>query len=242
MKRLTYGAQRQAQGNVKALDPYRATYAALKKRYDVGRSNVIVTPGYLRSEVVLGASNAINFPILVNEGGSTGAPRSTERRLAISDRFVITDLGIRIGRLSGTGPETTPGPMRLESFVNPAVFTVAAEQAALHTLYNGSLAVKVGSITYIEAIDMLRFIRADTAQRGLNVSATAPSSYGMSYMHGLSDLADIVPTITFDGQQKNVVTVTLPEAANMAAAAPATNVAVFIAKGFLCQNAANYKA
>jgi len=119
----------------------RATYNALKRKFNVGKSSVIITPGYLRSEQVLSTQNQINFPILVNEGT---APRSTERRLGISDAFVITDLGIRIGRLTGAGVQLTPGPIQLESFMNPAIFTVAAEQAALNTMYNGFLSVKVG--------------------------------------------------------------------------------------------------
>lgn len=218
---------------VKAVDTYRATYNSLKNRFGVGRSNVIITPGYLRSEQVLGTQNQVNFPILVNEGT---APRSTERRLGISDAFVITDLGIRIGRLTGAAPEATPGPIQLESFVNPAVFTVAGERAALNTFYNGALSVKVGSITYIEALDLLRFQHVGTAQRGMTLFTA--STYGASEQHGLSDLADIVPTIMFSGQEKNVVQVTLPESAAMGAAAPIANVAVFYARGFLCQNAA----
>lgn len=220
-------------GNVRALDPYRATYNALKKKFGVGRSGVIITPGYLRSEQVLGSQNSVNFPILVNEGT---APRSTERRLSISDAFVITDLGIRIGRLTGAAPETTPGPIQLESFVNPAIFTVAGERAALNTMYNGSLSVKVGSITYIDALDLLRFQYVGQAQRGMTLFTA--STYGASEQKGLSDLADIVPTIMFTGREKNIVQVTLPESANMTAVAPASNVAVFYARGFLCQNAA----
>lgn len=219
--------------NVRALDPYRATYNSLKKKFNVGKSSVIITPGYLRSEQVLSTVNQINFPILVNEGT---APRSTEKRLAISDAFVITDLGIRIGRLTGAAPEATPGPILLESFVNPAVFTVAAERAALQTMYNGSLSVKVGSITYIDALDLLRFQYVGTAQRGMTLFTA--STYGASEQHGLSDLADIVPTIMFTGREKNIVQVNLPESAAMGAVAPITNVAVFYARGFLCQNAA----
>ena len=218
---------------VKAVDTYRATYNSLKNRFGVWKSNVIITPGYLRSEQVLGTQNQVNFPILVNEGT---APRSTERRLGISDAFVITDLGIRIGRLTGAAPEATPGPIQLESFVNPAVFTVAGERAALNTFYNGALSVKVGSITYIEALDLLRFQYVGTAQRGMTLFTA--STYGASEQRGLSDLADIVPTIMFSGQEKNVVQVTLPESAAMGALAPIANVAVFYARGFLCQNAA----
>lgn len=227
------GGNGEPQGNVRAVDPYRATYNTLKNKFSVGRSNVIITPGYLRSEQVLATQNQVNFPILVNEGS---APRSTERRLGISDAFVITDLGIRIGRLSGASPEATPGPIQLESFVNPAIFNVAAERAALQTLYNGYLSVKVGSITYIEGLDVLRFQYVGTAQRGMTLFTA--STYGASEQKGLEDLADIVPTIMFSGQEKNVVQITLPESAAMGAVAPITNVAVFYARGFLCQNAA----
>lgn len=212
----------------------RATYNALKRKFNVGKSSVIITPGYLRSEQVLGTQNQVNFPILVNEGT---APRSTERRLGISDAFVITDIGFRIGRLTGAAPQATPGPILLESFVNPAVFTVAAEAAALQTMYNGFLSVKVGSITYIEALDLLRFVLVGQAQRGMTLFTA--STYGQSEQHGLSDLSDIVPTITFGGLEKNTVQITLPESAAMGAVAPITNVSVFYAKGFLCQNAAN---
>lgn len=215
-------------GGVKALDPYRATYNSLKKRFNVGKSNVIITPGYLRSEQVLGNQNQITFPILVNEGS---APRVTERRLGISDTFVITDLGIRLGYLKEGKPQ---GSIILETFVNENVFT--GFEDALNTLYNGILTIKVGSITYIEALDVLRFKLADTSQRA-TLLAAGGSANNISKIHGLEDLAEIVPTIQFSGQEKNVVQVTLPEAANMNAS-PNQNVAVFYAKGFLCQNAA----
>lgn len=216
-------------GGVKALDPYRATYNSLKKRFAVGKSNVIITPGYLRSEQVLGNQNQITFPILVNEGT---APRATERRLGISDTFVITDLGIRLGFLK---EGETQGSILLETFVNENVFP-AATVPALNTLYNGILTIKVGSITYIEALDVLRFKLAPTQQRQ-SIFATGGATNTNSGIHGLEDLADIVPTIQFSGQEKNVVQVTLPEAANMSAA-PDANIATFYAKGFLCQNAA----
>jgi len=218
-------------GAVKAVDPLRATYNALKKRFNVGKSNVIVTPGYLRSEQVLGNQNQVTFPILVNEGT---APRVTERRLGISDTFVITHLGIRIAY---QGAAASVGSVTLETFVNESVF-LAANVGPLNTLYNGTLGVKVGSITYIEALDVLRFKSATIAQRGA-VLATGGTATATSEVHGLADLAEIVPTIQFSGQEKNVVQVTLPEAANMAAAT-GSNVAVFYAAGFLCQNAAPY--
>jgi len=221
---------KKSSGPVRALDPLRATYNSLKKRFDVGKSNVIVTPGYLRSEQVLGNQNQITFPILTNEGT---APRSTERRLSISDTFVITHLGFRIGFQAATA---TPGQTKLESFVNESVFGATAPQ--LNILYNGSVAIKVGSITYIEALDMLRFQLASIAQRGA-ILATGGATTLTSSIHGLNDLAEIVPTVQFSGQEKNIVQISLPEPAAMA---PATgdNVAVFYASGFLCQNAAPY--
>lgn len=217
-------------GPVRALDPLRATYNSLKKRFDVGKSNVIVTPGYLRSEQVLGNQNQITFPILTNEGT---APRSTERRLSISDTFVITNLGFRIGQQAAT---QTAGQVKLESFVNASVFGASAAQ--LDILYNGSVAIKVGSITYIEALDMLRFQLSSIAQRGA-ILATGGATTANSEFKGLADLAEIVPTIQFSGQEKNIVQISLPEPAAMA---PATgdNICVFYASGFLCQNAAPY--
>lgn len=222
---------------VQALDSFRATYRALKRKFAVGSSDCIVTPGYLRSEVVLGTQNSIGFNILVNEGG---AARSTERRLAVSDAFVLTHIGVMIGRLTGAAPETTPGPIELETFVNGNVFTVAAEAAALRTMFNGFLTVKVGSITYIEALDVLRFKRAGEAQRGQLIAAGG-AAYSASNFDGMQSLADIVPTIQLTGQSKNVVTISLPESAAMGAVAPITNVAAFYGIGFLVQNGANFK-
>jgi hypothetical protein len=235
MMRKAFGAQRPMKsspsrsGGVKALDPMRATYNSLKKRFNVGKSNVIITPGYLRSEQVLGSQNQITFPILTNEGQGQ---RSTERRLGISDTFVITDLGIRI-LFQADGK--TPGSCLLETFVNENVFDPLTVDA-LNTLYNGILTVKVGSITYIEALDVLRFKLAKTQQRD-TLFAAGGAINANSGIHGLEDLAEIVPTIQFSGQEKNIVQVTLPEAANMSTLL-GQNVAVFYAKGFLCQNAA----
>lgn len=230
--RMSRPTVKAASGPVRALDTTRATYNSLKKRFNVGKSNVIVTPGYLRSEQVLGNQNSVNFPILVNEGT---APRVTERRLGISDTFVITHLGIYIGKETG-GPYPQAG-LQLESFVNIYTFTGSTEQEALRALFNGSLSVKVGSITYIEAIDLFRFRHVGTAQSGMNQLAATP--YGASDLTGVQNLADITPTIQFSGQEKNTVVVNLPQPVDMTSP-DKPNVAVFYATGFLCQNAAPY--
>jgi hypothetical protein len=223
-----------ASGPVRALDTTRATYNSLKKRFNVGKSNVIVTPGYLRSEAVLGNQNSINFPILVNEGAQ---PRVTERRLGISDTFVITHLGIYIAKELGADAYPAAGA-QLESFVNIYTFTGAVEQSALKALFNGNLSVKVGSITYIEAVDLFRFRHVSTAQGGMDQLAATP--YGASDLTGVQNLADITPTIQFSGQEKNTVVVNLPQPVDMSAAGEDKNVAIFYATGFLCQNAAPY--
>ena len=232
--RMSRPTVKSSSGPVRALDTTRATYNSLKKRFNVGKSNVIITPGYLRSEAVLGNQNSINFPILVNEGAQ---PRVTERRLGISDTFVITHLGVYIGKEIAAQAYPAAG-LQLESFVNIYTFTAALEQSALRALLNGNMSVKVGSITYIEAVDLFRFRHVATAQSGMNQLAATP--YGASALSGVENLADITPTIQFSGQEKNTVVVNLPQPVDMTAPGDDNNIAVFYATGFLCQNAAPY--
>lgn len=219
---------------VQAVNNPRAGYNALSEQFG---PNVIITEGYLRSEVLLGAQSTINFDISAN----AGAPQNTEVRLSINDAFIVTHIAVMIGRVVDTavGPH---GAMTLHTFPNDKVFTTAAQQLAMQALYSGAMRVQVNDIVYIEALDMLSFLRADNAQQGVAVSTVATTGItGYSSMEGNRAFKPLTPFIMFNGPAKNSVTIELPESLAMAATAPAQHWGVLLCRGFLAQNGGGFR-
>lgn len=196
--------------------------------------NAIATVGYLRSEFVLPATGitSIQFPIGVGDG----AQRPSERRLKNNDAFCATHIGVFIGRRVLANPASSA---ILHTFPNNKVFTT--ELPAVQGFYAGNLAIRVNETVYIDGLDLLSFLRADTAQQGEAVSTVAVTGItGASAWEGDRAFKKLVPTITFNGLGNNLVTANLPESLTLGSAVVADeNVAIFMARGFTIQNGAS---
>jgi hypothetical protein len=127
----------------------------------------------------------------------------------------------------------------LHSFPNPRIF-LTTDLIALQGMYAGSLQVRVNETVYMDALDMLEFLRADTSQQGnANSSVATVGIVGYSAWEGNRAFYRMTPNIAFNGLGTNIVQVNLPE--SLALACPVVteeNVAVFIARGFNIQNGA----
>lgn len=213
---------------VQAVTNSRAGYNALSSTFG---DQVILTPSTLRSEVTLTTQSSLTFEIT-----ATANAEVTERRLSTNDAFVMSHIGIFIGRRATANARST---MRLHSFDNPLVFTDATEILGLGAFYNGFLNVQVNDVVYMDGLDMHNFRRVDGAQEGLAVSTVAPTGVtGRSAWEQNRALKDLTPWIIFNGLSRNIVTCTFPESFTATAAAGTENYAVLLCRGYLAQNGA----
>lgn len=213
---------------VQAVTNSRAGYNALASTFG---DQVILTPSTLRSEVLLGTQSSLQFQLT-----ETANAAVTERRLSTNDAFVMSHVGIFIGRRDTTQARSS---MRLHSFDDPLVFTTAAEGFGLAAMYNGFLNVQVNDIVYIDGMDMHNFRRVDGAQEGLAVSAVAGSGVTpRSAWEANRAFKDLTPWVIFNGLSRNVISCEFPESFTAGAGAGFENYAVLMCRGYLAQNGA----
>lgn len=200
----------------------------------------ILTPGFLRLEVVLSANaaatawNNIPFAVLTNDTQTTGqAQRTSEVRLDPPNAFLVDRIGFFLGSRAVANAQSA---MILETFENTATFTGAGMGAAMRTLYNGGrLNVKVDSTEWIRKMDMLSFRYVSTAQ-----NAVAPSVGDLweASAYRLDDiLYQMTPAFWLNGGSLNEINVALSDQATFTGTAASDAVAVLYLKGILAQNA-----
>lgn len=200
-----------------------------------GLPNVIPGPGYLRSEVVLGAAqNQVTFEMAANQNNGQ-AISPTENRLKVNDAFYPTHYGVFFYTYT-TATARTRYLAQLQSFGNDAVFGLNAPE--VDGSYNGFLSLRVNDRVYFDSVDMLRFKYVTPAQEGLAVSTAASNNaYFQSGWNTdiLPDMAD--PLVRLNGQFSNKFTVTFPDSLDFTKVAGQTMVAVMFTRGWLVQNA-----
>lgn len=202
----------------------RSIYNGLKKH-----PGVLTTQSYLRLETNLGTQSTINFNVLNNQGAQT----VTEKRLSITDSFIVTGLSIFTYLSNGTnGAKST-----LDTFPNPLVYTGAGDAATLQEVYNGFLSIRVNSVVYIDSLDVYRFYRVGQAQKAVLLT-NVPSEYQQSTWDGGDyGFYSLTPSIELSGATKNEIQLTLPE--NISTTSKDI-FAVCYLRGFLRQNNAQF--
>ena len=202
----------------------RSIFNGLKKH-----PGVLTTQSYLRLESNLGTQSTVNFNVLNNQGAQT----VTEKRLSITDSFIVTGLSIFTYKKNGSNGAKS----QLDTFPNPLVYTGAGDAATMQELYNGFLSIRVNSVVYIDSLDCYRFYRVGVAQKNVETTTT-PSGYQQSeYSGGDYGFYSLTPSIELSGATKNEIQLTLPENITM------TNTDVFAVcylRGFLRQNNAQF--
>lgn len=217
-------------GQVQALTSDRAQWDHIVSTFG---PQALATPGYIRSEVVLGSTGVVAFPIAVNQGGTT---RVTEQRLQQNDAFMCTHIGVFLGKRN-TAAGSPASNSLLHTFPNPRVFASATELVNVPGYFNGRLAIRVNEKVYLDALDMLSFQRVTEAQQGTAVSTVATTGVlALSAWEQNQAFKRMTPAINFNGLARNEVTLTLPEVLNLVAPANEENFACFYARGFLIQN------
>lgn len=208
----------------------RAILNALKPR-----KGVITTQSYLRLEKLINTQSSVNFDVLSNQGAQT----ITEKRLSITDSFVITGLSFMFYTWNTTVANSQE-KATLHTFPDANVFAGVGEAAAIQGFYNGYASVRVNSTVYLDSLDLYRFYRVGVAQQGIETTTT-PSTYLRSQWDGGDyGFYSLTPTIELSGATKNEISITLP---SNITATPAANFNTYIVcylRGFLRQNNAQF--
>jgi hypothetical protein len=136
-------------------------------------SHAVLTPSYLRSEVLLSTSAAsYHVPVLVNDN-TNGSPTTREQRLALQDLFIVA--GILFNIVSGA---STNGAARSYTYPNLTAFPTGAAQ--LYTLYNGYFNIQVNNQNVLPKWSILQHLDIPQTQQNTNfnaATATAPAQY-----------------------------------------------------------------
>jgi hypothetical protein len=199
-------------------------------------NGIVITQSYLRLEsAVLSTQGTIDFAVLVNEiapGAST--TNATEKRLALTDNFVCTELGIFIAKYA-SGSTLAASP--LDTFPNSLVYSGSGEAANLRNIYNGYLNVQINGDTILDSWDVNRHYRVGNAQKSV---LTAASGTGNAWDASTFDSASygffpVTPQIEFRGNAKNKLRINLPSSVALAGTS-SSNVCVLVMRGLLVQN------
>ena len=136
-------------------------------------SHAVLTPSYLRSEVLLSTSSAsYHVPVLVNDN-LNGTPTVREQRLSLQDLFIVS--GIQILLVSGA---STSAVAQSYSYPNKTAFSTG--NAQLYSLYNGYLNIQVNNQNVLPKWPVLQHLDVPQAQQNTNfnaASATSPAQY-----------------------------------------------------------------
>lgn len=204
----------------------RGAYNAVLDQMAEGRvsENSLVTEGYLRLEKDLSQHSTIRFPVLTNDGEK----HSTERRLNISDMFLVTHMGFMTYEASALTPVE-----RAQARFSTNEFSGGTVQNSFRALYAGSFSIRVDQTVFFDKYDALRFYRAGTAQ--VQTPASGPAYQVATYDSVNYPFSPIVPFITLGGRDNNKIELDLGANINFATESTATAVVMF--RGLLIQNA-----
>lgn len=202
----------------------------------LGLDNVLMLPGYLRSEVTLGTTNEIQFALGVNEQANGQPVFPTENRLRINDAFFVTHWSVMFYTFATAGGAAARSRARLHTFSNSAVFGLNAP--AIQAAYNGKLSLRVDDTVYVDSMDLMRFYAAGTAQQGVEVStgATQPAYVADQFINSEAFALETDPLVRLNGPGSNRLAVTLPDSVAFTAVGAQTVVAVAYLRGWLAQN------
>ena len=194
--------------------------------------NAVVSEGFLRLEQNLSTRDSYSFNVLENQGEKF----VTERRLKVSDQFLVTHLGLFV--ISDT-LDLNPPPRRavapLQTY-NSIPLRAALGLSSAEVVWNSLLEIRVDETVYFDGYDTSRFKRAGTAQEGLEVStgATNPEYVADEWSDANYGMAKLTPFIFLAGRANNKINLQMPSVVAFTTARAAV---VLVARGMQIQNA-----
>ena len=182
-------------------------------------SHAVLTPSYLRSEVLLSTSAAsYHVPVLVNDNVN-GTPLTRERRLNLQDFFVCGSIQILL--TSGSA-----GSSKSYTYPNLTAFATGAAQ-----LWN-----------VLPAWDVLQCYEAPQTQQNTNfnvASVTSPAQYSIDQFSADSFANQVFePNLVLNGASNINASIILPAAPS---ALDSNTYVSIIWRGILAQNVSSVK-
>jgi hypothetical protein len=177
------------------------------------------TQSFLRLEQALSITQTrYQFQIL---NQTTGAGFNTEQRLNLQDSFVVSGIGIFLGKPSSSTDTT----FELDTYGNTVKYTNAA---AMNAVYNGVMQITVNNDVILPAWDLSRhFYRPQTQQ-------TAAANSPLDQKRLAEDAFYAVePNITAIGSKNTQITINLQAALS---AVDANSRLIVVLRGVLAQN------
>jgi len=177
---------------------------------------------YLRTELALTTTdNVYNFNLLVNENNP--APFNTEKRLALQNSFVASEMGIFVASPASTADTNFP----LLTYPNTQEF---GTPAAMFGLYNGALNITINNVRYMDGWDLWRHYYRPQTQQTAALGAGSPGDQNDGSIDGWYPLE---PNVVFVGSKDNRIQITLPVALT---AIDANSRVILMFRGILAQN------
>jgi len=171
--------------------------------------HAVLTPSFLRSEVLLTTSSAAyHVPVLVNDN-QNGTPTVREQRLALQDLFIVSSIQILL-----TSGSATTGSAKSYTYPNLTAFSTGAAQ--LYNVYNGYLNIQVNNQNVLPKWSILQHLDIPQTQQNTNfnaASATSPAQYSIDQV-SMDQFALQVcePNIVLNGASNINASIILPAA------------------------------
>jgi len=181
----------------------------LINQLDYDASHAVLTPSYLRSEVLLSTTAAsYHVPVLVNDN-QNGTPTVREQRLSLQDLFIVSNIQIVL-----TSGSSTTGSAKSYTYPNLTAFSTGAAQ--LYTVYNGYLNIQVNNQNVLPKWSMLQHLDIPQTQQNTNfnaATATSPAQYSID-QSSFDEYGMVVcePNLVLNGASNIQASIILPAA------------------------------
>lgn len=198
-------------------------------------SHAVLTPSFLRSEVLLSTTAAsYHVPVLVNDN-TNGTPTVREQRLALQDLFIVSSVQFLL-----TSGSSTTGSAKNYTYPNLTAFPTGAAQ--LYNLYNGYFSIQVNNQNVLPKWSMLQHLDVPQQQQNTNfnaASATSPAQFAIDQSSFDTYALQVCePNIVLNGASNIQASIILPAAPS---AVDANTYVATLWYGILAQNCTSVK-
>jgi hypothetical protein len=198
-------------------------------------SHAVLTPSFLRSEVLLTTTSAAyHVPVLINDN-QNGTPTVREQRLALQDLFIVSSVQFLL-----TSGSATTGSAKNYTYPNLTAFPTGAAQ--LYNVYNGYFNIQVNNQNVLPKWSLLQHLDVPQTQQNTNfnaATATAPAQYSIDQVTMDQFALQVCePNIVLNGASNINASIILPAAPS---AVDANTYVATLWYGILAQNCTSVK-
>jgi hypothetical protein len=198
-------------------------------------SHAVLTPSFLRSEVLLSTSAAsYHVPVLINDN-QNGTPTVREQRLALQDLFIVSSIQFLL-----TSGSSTTGSAKSYTYPNLTAFPTGAAQ--LYNVYNGYFNIQVNNQNVLPKWSLLQHLDVPQTQQNTNfnsATATSPAQYSIDQVSmDTYGMQVCEPNIVLNGASNISASIVLPAAPS---AVDSNTYVATLWYGILAQNCTSVK-